>query len=228
MSHLQKEITIEKIIYTRRKSIALHITENATLVIRAPYFTTQHTIKDVVKRHYKWIIRKRNEILIFNSYKPLIKFIKGEKYLYLGEYFELETIDTQSNELVFKRKFFLSKHLLFDARKIFIEWYIKKAKEIIPQRLSELALKNNFKYRRVKITRAVKRWGSCSNNGNLNFSWRLVMAPPNVIDYVIIHELVHLEIKNHSKEFWTRVEFLMPEYKHQQEWLRTNQYRMLL
>ncbi|MGB9696313.1 MAG: M48 family metallopeptidase [Ignavibacteria bacterium] len=228
MLHFQKEIPIEKIVYTRRKSIALHITENATLVIRAPYFTPQSIIKDVVGRHYKWIVKKRNEILKLKSYRPLAKFIDGEKYLYLGKYFELEIINTQSNKLVFNGKFFLSKSLLSRARKMFIQWYIDRAQEIIPKRLSELASENNFQYYKVRITRAEKRWGSCSSKGNLNFSWRLVMASPKVIDYVIIHELVHLEIKNHSKKFWTKVKSLMPEYKQQQQWLKTNQYEMLL
>lgn len=228
MLQFQEEIPIEKIIYTRRKSIALHITENATLVIRAPYFTTQDTIKEVIERHYKWIIKKRSEVFKIKPYRPFPKFVDGEIYLYLGEYFELEIVNIQNDKLVFDRKFFLSKCLLPQARKIFLQWYVDKAREIISERLSGLALKHNFQYYQFKITRAKKRWGSCSSQGNLSFSWRLVMAPPSVIDYVIIHELVHLEIKNHSKKFWAKVKSLMPDYKQQQQWLKTNQYKMVL
>jgi len=228
MSSLFKEIAIEKIVYSRRKSIALQITENATLVIRAPYFVTQQAIRDVVKRHYKWITKKREEILNYRLHNPIIKFIDGEKFLYLGEYFELVITDLQDNKLNFNGKFFLAKHLLPVANKVFIHWYIERAKEFIPKRLSELASRYNFHYHQVRITRAEKRWGSCSSNGNLSFSWRLIMAPQEIIDYVIVHELVHLEIKNHSERFWTKIKSLMPDYKERQKWLRTNQYKLLL
>ncbi|MCS7122892.1 MAG: M48 family metallopeptidase, partial [Candidatus Micrarchaeota archaeon] len=80
----------------------------------------------------------------------------------------------------------------------------------------------NFRYNRVRITNARRRWGSCSSSNNLNFSWRLIMAPLEVIDYVVVHELVHTRIKNHSKAFWRMVEAVMPDYDRQRRWLREN------
>jgi hypothetical protein len=77
-------------------------------------------------------------------------------------------------------------------------------------------------YASLRITSARRRWGSCGPKGTLNFSWRLVMAPPPVIDYVIVHELAHLEIRNHSRLFWERVARWSPDYKQQQAWLKAN------
>ena len=74
----------------------------------------------------------------------------------------------------------------------------------------------------MKITDARTRWGSCSTRGSLNFSWRLVMAPPAVIDYVILHELAHLKIHNHSSNFWSRVAQLVPDYREHKKWLEQN------
>ncbi len=77
-------------------------------------------------------------------------------------------------------------------------------------------------HRSIKITSAKKRFGSCSPNGSLNFSWRLMMAPLNIIDYVVVHELVHIEERNHSKNFWNKVRIILPDYKQSEKWLKDN------
>ncbi|MBK7452806.1 MAG: M48 family metallopeptidase [Anaerolineales bacterium] len=74
----------------------------------------------------------------------------------------------------------------------------------------------------MKISSARTRWGSCSPDGTLNFTWRLVMAPLEVIDYVVIHELAHLRVKNHSSKFWDVVKAIDPQYKEKRKWLREN------
>ncbi|HSB07579.1 MAG TPA: M48 family metallopeptidase [Thermodesulfobacteriota bacterium] len=74
----------------------------------------------------------------------------------------------------------------------------------------------------MKITSAKSRWGSCSRDNNLCFSWRIIMAPLNVLDYVLIHELVHIKEKNHSKRFWSHLEAVIPDYKKHRHWLRAH------
>jgi predicted metal-dependent hydrolase len=81
---------------------------------------------------------------------------------------------------------------------------------------------NGFAWKQIRISSARTRWGSCSTTGNLSFTWRLVLAPLEVIDYVVIHELVHTTIKNHSPAFWHRVAEIMPGYKQQVTWLKRN------
>jgi hypothetical protein len=73
----------------------------------------------------------------------------------------------------------------------------------------------------------MKRWGSCGPKGTLNFSWRLVMAPIEIIDYVIVHELIHLEEKNHSEVFWRKMRTIMPDYEKRQEWLKSNENSLI-
>ena len=77
-------------------------------------------------------------------------------------------------------------------------------------------------YNQFRIKEQKTRWGSCSKRNNLNFNWKIIMAPEKVIDYVIIHELCHLVHFNHSKEFWNLLAFYMPDYKEQAEWLKNN------
>jgi hypothetical protein len=102
---------------------------------------------------------------------------------------------------------------------VFKAWYRQQASRVISERVTGYAAQNGFSYQRVNITGARTRWGSCSARGSLNFTWRLVMAPIRVIDYVVVHELVHLKHKNHSKAFWDEVKRLMPEYQQQIKWL---------
>ena len=74
---------------------------------------------------------------------------------------------------------------------------------------------------RVTIREQKTRWGSCSSKGNLNFNWKLIMAPPEALDYVVIHELCHLYEFNHSPKFWARVEKYQPDYALWRKWLRS-------
>lgn len=103
-----------------------------------------------------------------------------------------------------------------------IEHYKKLARETIPARVAEFATEYGFIYNSIKITSAMTRWGSCTSKKNLNFTYRLVLAPEFVRDYVIVHELCHLRQMNHSKKFWNEVAGIMPEYKIAEKWLKEN------
>ena len=96
----------------------------------------------------------------------------------------------------------------------------RKTKEIIAPRIEFYSQLMNLKPHRVSISSAKKRFGSCSSRGNLNFSFRLAIYPPEAIDYVIVHELAHMKEMNHSKKFWAIVEKYLPDYKERQKLLR--------
>lgn len=219
---------IEKIIRTKRRTIALQVTDNATLIVRAPFGVDNDTILKVVQKHKKWIEKKEKEIKTRDPQFSPKEFVNGEGFLYLGKYYKLEIVDNQKEQLKFKNGFYLSKDALPQAREVFIKWYKKAAYEKISERVKWYAQKSSFKYNKINITNAQKRWGSCSLKGNLNFSWRLIMAPLRVIDYVVIHELVHLEEKNHSKKFWNKIKVIMPDYEKYDKWLKKNYYLLRL
>lgn len=103
---------------------------------------------------------------------------------------------------------------------VLVGWLRYQAREIISQRLRLYSQRLNVKYNRVFIKDQKTRWGSCSSGGNLNFSYRLVMAPLPIIDYLVVHELAHLKEMNHSKQFWKLVEVICPEYKTHRQWLK--------
>ncbi|BBJ28607.1 M48 family metallopeptidase [Athalassotoga saccharophila] len=222
------EIRIEKIIRSKRKTIELQITDNVALIVRAPFGMDEKKIFDVIKKHSKWIDNKKKEIEARDPKVLKKEFVNGEGFLYLGKYYKLYIVDNQKIPLKFENGFYLSRDYLDKAKEVFIDWYKKEAFIKISERVNWYAKKSNLKYKKVNITYAQKRWGSCSLNGNLNFSWKLIMAPVSVIDYVIVHELAHLEERNHGKNFWVKVKMLMPDYKKHADWLKKNGYSLNL
>lgn len=98
--------------------------------------------------------------------------------------------------------------------------YRKAAKEYIPQRVAHYQQFTGGAYERIVIRDQKTRWGSCSSNKTLSFNYRLMLAPPQILDYVVVHELCHLKHMNHSREFWAAVEEVMPDYKIYRKWLR--------
>ena len=104
----------------------------------------------------------------------------------------------------------------------------KLAKEIISEKVAYYARIMNVSYGRISIRRQKTRWGSCSREGNLNFNVLLMMAPPEVLDYVVVHELCHRLEMNHSPRFWNQVEKVLPGYKKERRWLKEHGNRLML
>lgn len=98
--------------------------------------------------------------------------------------------------------------------------YRRMAQERIRERTAYFAEKMGVGYGRISIRAAKTRWGSCSYAGNLNFHWKLILMPPEVLDYVVVHELAHRKEMNHSGEFWAEVERILPDYKERRRWLK--------
>ena len=219
---------IDQIIRTKRKSIALIVEPDGRLVVRAPMRISDVDIKHLVKQKERWIREKQKQVKDKSTQsKPKI-YMDGEEFLYLGKSNKLKIVADLNPALVLSRKFYLSRRALPKAESVFIEWYRERARAVISERVKLYAARHGFKYRKIRITSARTRWGSCSSMGNLNFTWRLVMATLEVIDYVVVHELTHLRVKNHSKEFWNQVERIMPDYKQRLRWLKENGQKLTL
>jgi len=99
-------------------------------------------------------------------------------------------------------------------------WYRDIARKEITRRVLKFSDGKNFG--KITIKDQKTRWGSCSSKGNLNFNYRLVMAPPKIIDYLVMHELTHLECPNHSKRFWAKLKKICPDYEKSDLWLKEN------
>lgn len=215
-------IAPDEIIRTKRRTMALIIERNGRLVVRAPMGAKQERIDKFIKSKEKWILRKQEQVKSY--YPPFMpkEYVNGEGFWYLGNIYKLQLADEKKPLLYLNGNFQLARIALDKAPAVFERWYREQAYTVISERVQWYAAKHGYSPKKVKITSARTRWGSCSDRGTLSFAWRLVMAPTPVIDYVVIHELVHLHVKNHSKKFWARVGVIMPDYQQNIEWLEKN------
>ncbi len=207
--------------------MALIVEHDGTLTVRAPMRVPNAEIDAFVREKAAWIIRTRQKMKSAIETTPK-QYADGEKFLFLGSSFDLKLVRPQRPSLKFDNGFRLSINAQKRRERVFTRWYKERAFEIITERVAEYAKQYGFSPKQVKITSARTRWGSCSPNGTLNFTWRLVMAPLEVIDYVVVHELAHLRVKNHSRKFWRVVESILPEYNLQRKWLREHGGRLTL
>ena len=222
------KIKIDKIVRSKRKTLALEIAYDAGLIVRAPEGAPLGYIEKVVYDKRFWIQEKQK--ITRKKYEKIIpkKFVNGERFLYLGNTYCLSIVTCGAVPLSLDKEFRLSRNYLPHARQVFITWYKQEAQQKIKEKLDWYSTLFGLKYNKFKITGAQKRWGSCSVKGNLHFSWRLIMAPSKIIDYVVIHELVHLREKNHSKKFWSKVKVLLSDYERHRKWLKDNGYLLVI
>jgi len=177
-----------KLIRSRRRTLALEIAKDATLIIRAPLRMSMEEVSRFIEQKSDWIARKQAS----NRRKWQMAASLGEK-----SQAEIDQLKAQ-------------------------------AEKMIPARAGYYAYLLGIKHGRVRITNAKTRWGACNRNGDLSFSWRLAMAPAWVVDYVIIHELIHILEHNHSRRYWEKVRVAYPEYKQCKQWLNGNQHLLLI
>ena len=201
--------------------MALVVTRDATVVVRAPWRTPVGYIEDYIYRNSAWIRRKLAEMARRQAPRAR-KFVSGEEFLYLGKFYKLQVVDELASDVELGEGFFISKKAAGNAREVMARWYKTQAAKKISERCSWYAKATGLAPTSIKVSNAEKRWRSCGPAGTLNFSWRLVMAPLRVIDYVVVHELVHLKEKNHSNRFWMALEAIMPDYHEGKRWLKDN------
>ncbi len=222
-------ITIDKIIRSNRRSIGIEIGRDASLIVRAPKKTPLQAIEKLVTAKQKWITEKQLIMRQRLQSIPNRTFTSGETFPLLGKEYPLFITESAMPHLSFSGyKFILKKRYQGQARRLFFVWYRKKAAEIIPPRVAHYAELHSISYKKINISWAANRWGSASTQGALNFSWRLVMAPISVIDYVVAHELAHLVEQNHSQRFWDRVAEMYPGHQRARQWLVENGHTLTL
>jgi predicted metal-dependent hydrolase len=204
----------------------LIIERDGTLTVRAPLRVSREQIDSFVQENGDWIQRTRQKVI--TAQVPPRQYVEGEQFPFLGSSFDLKLVRPQRPALQFEGGFRLSTTAQSRGKQLFTRWYKERAFEIISACVADYSARYGFSPKQVKITSAHTRWGSCSPNGSLNFSWRLVLAPMDVIEYVIVHELAHLRVKNHSKRFWKVVESILPGYRLQRQWLRENGEKLTL
>lgn len=217
---------VNQIVRSKRKTLALIVKADGSVIVRAPLRASQRLIREFVEKHRQWIETKQAEALATLPLAPR-QYAPGETCLYLGIAYPLEIVEGQKEGVTLDETFKLSASRQGEAAAAFERWYRARARQVISERVEFFARQQDFQYKGIKITSARTRWGSCSVTGSLSFSWRLILAPLPVVDYVVVHELVHTVFHNHSKQFWNKVGVIMPDYAVHRTWLREHGQELL-
>jgi predicted metal-dependent hydrolase len=216
------EIPIEKIVRSRRRTISLEVTTDATLIVRAPHRVSPACIDEMILEKRPWILRKFDEMKQRPA-SPCHEYQEGEMFLFLGRSYPLQIVENGNLTIERSDRLYVSAELKPDIRNRIKQWYIEEAQKDIPARCMWFSMKTGHVPASIRISDARQRWGSCTHKGGLNFSWRLIQAPPEIVDYVVVHELVHISQHDHSRKFWNKVKEVLPDYEHRRKWLRENE-----
>lgn len=211
----------------RKKTIHTQVTLDKVRVL-APAATSDAELERLLRKQADWIMDRRK---VLEGRPAPKRYVSGETMPYLGEDFEL-TVNTDRFLWPWIR--FEGRRFSFDApprteeeerrdliRSAFVEWYRRQAEDYLPGRVNQwLPLVANHADPRVLVRDQRSRWGSCAWDGTIRLNWRLIMLDPELIDLVVVHELAHLSIRNHSRVFWDYVYVFLPDAKERRSRLK--------
>jgi len=220
----------------RRKTIAVSVQSDGTLLIKSPLWVSQKSIIDFLKQKENLILKHRKKTQHIQALPACIRIFEDATIPIYGENLEFSIIYKKEGREIIENpegKLILyldQNNVGYEKRaEVLLEkWYRKKGKVIFSTKVEMLAKEMGIKYQSISIKNQKTRWGSCSSKGNLNFKWRLLLMPKEELDYCVIHELAHIKEMNHSALFWNIVAKHMPSYKEKRKFLKENgaQYRI--
>jgi len=210
--------------FRKRKTLKISVHPDKRVTIDAPNNMKLDDIFTMARKRAPWILKQKN---YFERFQPLPaerNYISGETHYYLGKQYRLKVIK-QSNESV-KLKghyFYIYSSDRNNSRKtamLLNDWYVDHASKIFTKRFelcSQIAEKHKIPPPKLRFRKMLKRWGSCTRNGTITLNYELVKAPVHCIDYVIMHEICHLKIPSHNKQFVTLLSKCMPDWERRKE-----------
>ena len=212
-----------KIICSRRKTLSVSVDVFGQVIVRAPLRCGDERIFSFLREKEAWISKYRQKALGAGIKLPP-ENLDGYRFLLLGKECAVRLYtgsriryDEKTGEVFLPAE---------NSRAKLTDWLKRNAKRIFSAVCSRRAAEMGTHYPSLSVTKAKTRWGSCSYNDALHFSFRLLYAPMAVIDYVIVHELSHTFYKNHGEKFWALVERYVPDYRKKRAWLKENSFLM--
>ena len=213
----------------RRKTMALKVNHNGVSVHIPSRFPLKLATQFIIQKT-DWIKLKLKQLAVRLPIEK--KYCDGETFLFLGETCSLRlqqqettlTVKKIDNDINITGR--LNRSTETSIKKALIHWYKQQSERYLQSQTQVLAEKTGLTPRSTTVKTYKARWGSCKITGEIQFNWKLILAPPAVIDYVIVHELCHLAHHNHSATFWQLVVHHYPHFKQAKQWLKDNGYRL--
>ena len=218
----------------RKRHLTLTVSSDNTVSVSVPKRISEKEIKEFVLEKIDWVKQKISHNK--KTKKPYVpkQFIEGEEYLLLGQPYSLvikqaPRARTQAETGILKvgvpKR---TRNVKNYVQSRIIDWYKQAAFKILLKRISMYEKAIGVNITDLKIKTLKSSWAHCTRKGAVTFSWSLVMAPLNIVDYVVVHELCHLIHLNHSQRFWSKVAAIIPNYKQCKKWLLVNENTLRL
>ncbi|NWH06667.1 M48 family metallopeptidase [Desulfobacter latus] len=211
---------------TKRKTTDIVIERDGVVTVRPPEGFTPEKVDAVVHSKRMWIYKNLAEWRDLNAAAVVREWVNGESFLYLGRSYRLSLVTDQSEDLKLNQGRFCLKRSLIDkggenaAKTAFERFYKTKGEKRIKDRIAYYAPKAGVASSGLKVKDMGYRWASCTKSNLLQFHWKCMMAPPKIIDYMVVHELCHIHHRNHTDLFWNEVDKVMPDYRERKQWLK--------
>ena len=221
-----------EVIRTDRRKTATVKVERGRVAVVVPKATSTSRIESLIAEKTPWIKQKlllhRQQIEV----KPK-EYVSGECFTYLGRNYRLKVIAGSRREVKL-----LNGRLVVSLptgtrspeaiRAALEQWYIEHAKQKLQEKVDRYAKRLELKPAKLNVRSFKSRWGSCSVKGDLTLNWRVIIAPQRIVDYVVVHELCHLRHHDHSPQFWSSVEHVLPDYRECREWLKAHAQELVI
>jgi predicted metal-dependent hydrolase len=218
-----------------RKSVSIIVRPDKTVQILVPHTMEEKTIENIIAAKQNWINRKISELDSSELQRVDHHYQEGEPFLFMGKSLRLVIATGRGNVSI------KADHLQVTVppglqgedrshyiRQKMLDFYCLEALKIFREKTSKIAQIYKLSPVFVGVKDYKSRWGTCFSDGRIYYNWKLILSPENIIEYVIVHELCHLKVPDHSKRFWQSVEMTVPDWKIRRKWLRINGHALCL
>lgn len=209
----------------RKKTVAVTVDADGGVLLVAPERFPTSRLDALVRRKAPWITQRLRRVQSHDPPPSPREFVSGESVRYLGRHYRLKVEPDATGDAKLRGGWLHvplphGTERTAHVRGALVAWFRRRAAERLPERVAAWRAKAGVALPRVVIANQRKRWGSCDRNGTIRLNWRIIQAPMRLVDYVVVHELVHLRHPGHSRDYWQAVGRILPDYERRREDLR--------
>ncbi|MFB5197198.1 M48 family metallopeptidase [Neobacillus sp. KR4-4] len=230
-NYLGQNMSFE-LVYTKRESLGIIIDVYGNVQVQAPRGTTDERVLQLIEEKWDWIQQKSKEMKDRLLGQKVKIYDHGEIFLYLGKEYPIkitQDINTIQDYVVFEEdmlKIYVKQLEDAKIKQALKRFYYQECKKLVERSIRSYQKHFNTKPRSIRISDNNSNWGTCDSRKQLTFNWKLAMAPQQVIDYVVVHEMCHMVHLNHDRSFWRLVGKILPDYEERENWLALSSWKM--
>ncbi|WP_435176368.1 M48 family metallopeptidase [Actinacidiphila sp. bgisy145] len=215
------DLDVQVRVSERRRQIRLTVERDSTVSVTVPPGIEQAELVKLIRSRRRWLYGKLAERESLSEGRPPREFVSGEGFPYLGRSHRLLVVETGPTDVrLLRGRLEIRADALHDASTALIAWYTRRGTSWLPGRLRPWAKRLDVACGELRVRPLGYRWGSCSLYGDLNIHWATMQLAPDLIDYVLVHELAHLHVPDHSERFWRTVQRVMSDCDARRDRLR--------